>query len=267
MVPKDYPEILYKYRNWTNDFNKNILLKNELYLSSPKDFNDPFDCRIPDNYFLLDTPDKIDQYINGVVERHMQLLISRDLNIVDEKKRMKEKLSDLGTIQLENEKVTFDSQDERLGILCLSERWDSILMWSHYADLHKGYCVGFHENKLRESGLFGKGGPVIYSTDFPLLSPLDRNIEKKSFLETHSKAEDWAYEKEYRLMKLFYPELPHESDRIIKIPDDFFAEVIIGLATPNSAKLEIISICKQKNIKCYVTNKIPFEFKISRHLL
>src|SRR6218665_1281944 len=162
MVPKDYPEILYKYRNWTNDFNKNILLKNELYLSSPKDFNDPFDCRIPDNYFLLDTPDKIDQYINGVVERHMQLLISRDLNIVDEKKRMKEKLSDLGTIQLENEKVTFDSQDERLGILCLSERWDSILMWSHYADLHKGYCVGFHENKLRESGLFGKGGPVIY---------------------------------------------------------------------------------------------------------
>jgi hypothetical protein len=27
--------------------------------------------------------------------------------------------------------------------LCFSRRWDSILMWSHYADRHKGICLGF----------------------------------------------------------------------------------------------------------------------------
>jgi hypothetical protein len=44
------PQVVYKYRDWNNPFHKNILLHNEIYLASPKDFNDPFDCRIPMNF-------------------------------------------------------------------------------------------------------------------------------------------------------------------------------------------------------------------------
>ncbi len=56
------PEIVYKYRCWSNTFHKNLLTKNEVFLSSPSVFNDPFDCRIPKNYLLLDNDEKIWDY-------------------------------------------------------------------------------------------------------------------------------------------------------------------------------------------------------------
>ena len=33
--------------------------------------------------------------------------------------------------------------DAKLGVLSLSRRWDSSLMWSHYTSSHTGFCVGF----------------------------------------------------------------------------------------------------------------------------
>ena len=33
-----------------------------------------------------------------------------------------------------------------LGVLCLSACDNSILMWSHYADEHKGFCIGFNNS-------------------------------------------------------------------------------------------------------------------------
>ena len=36
-----------------------------------------------------------------------------------------------------------DYYDRALGILCFSERWDNPVQWAHYADGHKGLCLGF----------------------------------------------------------------------------------------------------------------------------
>ena len=44
------PAILYKYRDWKNEFHKGLLTHNEIYFSSPKDFNDPYDCRITERF-------------------------------------------------------------------------------------------------------------------------------------------------------------------------------------------------------------------------
>ena len=60
------PEIVYKYRDWKTDLHKRLLLNNEIYLSSPKDFNDPFDCRITENYNLF-TPEEEEKYINELL--------------------------------------------------------------------------------------------------------------------------------------------------------------------------------------------------------
>jgi len=56
------PLIVYKYRNWENISHRNTLIYNEIYLASPKDFNDPFDCRITPNLKSL-TPEEEKQYI------------------------------------------------------------------------------------------------------------------------------------------------------------------------------------------------------------
>src|ERR1700754_1158337 len=82
----DFPPIVYKYRTWTDINHQRMLRNNELYLSSPADFNDPFDCRIPVNYLLLDTRKKIEEYIDGFIGREYDQLL---LNGVDPTRLMK----------------------------------------------------------------------------------------------------------------------------------------------------------------------------------
>mgnify|MGYP000728277769 CR=1 FL=1 len=91
------------------------------------------------------------------------------------------------------------------------------LMWSHYGDYHKRFCIGFNEEKMRTCGLFGKGGSVTYSKEFPEINPMEQEHSMVTgFKQTHYKAEDWEYEKEYRLTNLFFPNPPTMEQRVIK---------------------------------------------------
>ncbi len=36
-----------------------------------------------------------------------------------------------------------DRWDSKLGLLCFSSDWTNPVLWSHYADRHKGICLGF----------------------------------------------------------------------------------------------------------------------------
>jgi hypothetical protein len=268
----DYPEIVYKYRNWRQQFQKDVLEKNHLFLTSPLYFNDPFDCRIPKNFLSLDTPEKIEEYANEVVKRLSENIIQMGKNVELERKKIISDLTDnLEDFHEGNAKYRYSQQDKYYGVLSLSTEWNSILMWSHYGDFHKGVCYGFWENKLRESDLFGKGGLVIYNqkNDYPSISPLHENNIINGFTETHIKAYEWQYENEYRLFKLLFPETstdkpPSDKERVRKIPDSFFAEIILGISMPEPHKSEIIKIAEQKNIKVFQAKKNPQKFEITR---
>ena len=47
------PPILYKYRDWTNKFHRNLITHQEIYLPKPSEFNDPFDGNIPIRWDLM----------------------------------------------------------------------------------------------------------------------------------------------------------------------------------------------------------------------
>jgi len=87
---------------------------------------------------------------------------------------------------------------------------------------------------------------------------------KKGFKETHTKSFEWEYEKEYRLFNLLFPAIPTTKERTITFPDTFFAEIIIGLMTPEQHKKEIIYHAQEKNIKIYQAKKTPFRFEVTR---
>lgn len=264
----NYPKTLYKYRSWSNNYHRKILTDNELYLASPSDFNDPFDCRIPNNYGLLDNDEKIIEYVEGVIRRQYNAIVTRGYNPEDEKNRMINDLkSNLEGVQSRDNAFVFSMQDKHFGVLSLSARYDSILMWSHYGDFHKGFCLGFNEEKLRLSGLFGKGGMVSYTEEFPEIDPRDTRKMEKSFIQTHNKAKDWFYEEEYRLTKLFFPDEPSNKDRIVVFPDDFIEEVILGIKINNHHKEQIIELARSKGIPVYQGIQVPFEFKINKTLI
>ena len=261
----ELPKIIYKYRNWTSKHHKSALISNELYLSAPSDFNDPFDCKITKNHHSLDSQEKVEEYIEKGISENLELLKAEGRDIETEKKQLRKRLQNLDEYQKEHEEVNTEYIDKYLGVLSLAGSWNSILMWSHYGDFHKGYCIGFDEKKLRKTGFFGKGGNVIYTSELPFIDPIkDENIVKTSFYRTHYKAKDWEYEEEYRLTKLFYDKPNEEPNRIIKVPEDCYKEVIIGLKTPKKHKDEIIAECKKRKIDVFQARKEPYKFKIKR---
>jgi len=94
------------------------------------------------------------------------------------------------------EKINFEGYKaavaQRWGVLCFSEEKTDVLQWAHYADRHKGICLGFDV-----SGSQGKFGRVKYRTRrFPFPEKPDVGFSW-SLLSTKSK--DWAYEKEWRV--------------------------------------------------------------------
>ena len=139
-------------------------------------------------------------------------------------------------------------------------------MWSHYGDNHTGFCIGFHEQKLRESGKFGACGMVDYcdTDDYPFIDPLWENFEEKSLERTHSKSKKWIYEEEYRALKTFTPIPPKINDRLVNFDNDLVSEIVLGINISKKDKKEIINIARQKSISIFQAHKIPFKFLIGR---
>jgi|JI6StandDraft_1071083.scaffolds.fasta_scaffold460893_1 hypothetical protein len=133
--------ILYKYRDWTNENHKKIVTNQELYIASPNDFDDTSDCRITYDFDLLDTDDKIRQYVNKF--KGIEALIFEDIK------------NNRAQVQKDWNKNIYKLQDKNYGVVSLCEIWGSIPMWEEYAIKHTGFCVGFHEESIKDHKVFG----------------------------------------------------------------------------------------------------------------
>lgn len=104
-------------------------------------------------------------------------------------------------LQNKEDRSTFQSWRnylaEKFGFLTFSRNWHNNLMWSHYADKHKGVCLGFD---LVDENI----GNVIYTSTRVKIDL--RNLKRdepslQSVLQVLSgKFTDWAYEDEVRVI-------------------------------------------------------------------
>lgn len=259
------PKIIYKYRDWNNFNHKKTLIDFELFLSSPKDFNDPFDCRITQNFELLDTDEKIWEFARNQSQRFRASFEKSGASVSDFERRVYDRLKNHRKEEQKDwDDYTFRKNDEHYGVISFSEIWDSILMWGHYACNHSGFCIGFFEERLRESGHFGGGGAVTYTDNFPNVNPLESVSIRSLFIQTHTKATDWKYEREYRLVKLFHPKEATIEDRKIYLNTSCYAELLIGVKFPKDQIKVISDIACQLGVKLYQVKQIPFQFKLTR---
>jgi hypothetical protein len=260
-----HPRVVYKYRDWDNEHHKKILTQNQLYFSSPKDFNDPFDCRIAPDLTLLESEEEIDICVRRMASDILDRLESDGVSADDFINSLKETLTrDIGKSQRDFEHLHFNSQDFLYGVLSFGGRWDSILMWSHYGNHHQGFCIGLDITKLIDFGHLGNAGPVIYQEDFPVIHP-NNTSAKSMFDETHTKSKEWEYEDEYRYFKIFPDEVP--DMRLVTIPNDFYSELIIGINCPTEHREQLVERAKEKSIPAYQAIKSERKFKIERTLI
>ena len=96
------------------------------------------------------------------------------------------------------EQAEIDSTLDATGMFCLSEVNDNPLMWSYYADSHKGVCI---EYSTSENQLFGCDlTPVHYAKSYPKLSSADYpdSAYVRKYLST--KSDHWEHEREWRII-------------------------------------------------------------------
>lgn len=146
---------LYRYRSMRSKGLARIFTDCELYFASPTQFNDPFDCK---------PPFSVTNFSEDDLRCHFRKAFPASLS------KFGVKLSDaqLGAMTetrvvsiLQNKSFESDivkpfleaciAVNSELGVLCLSEIHDDILMWSHYADGHRGIVLQFDKSILESA--------------------------------------------------------------------------------------------------------------------
>jgi hypothetical protein len=179
------PQYLYYYCPF-DDYAVDILEKKRLFLKSPKDFNDPFDC----NAFSLRI---------GSAKFYRRGLLS-DLKKTEISKNQKKRIRQVLENKLYEEdafwpavRFGMQSEIEKAGVFSFAERFDNFLLWSHYADKHKGICFEF-EFKYMPIDL-SKITKVNYKKQMPIIQ-YSQQKNYHSIFDTKSNI--WKYEKEWR---------------------------------------------------------------------
>lgn len=226
------PKIIYKYCPLNTA--ELIIKSNSIKFSDPASFNDPFDCDVDLLEFKL--PNKLDEHI------------IREIEIIKNKFQHHSGFSDLIKEEDFIEKMYRGGQIEKVKsarVSCFSLINNNVLMWSHYADKHKGICLEF-DSDLTSYGFTNlleddiTVGPVGY-TEYERINYLssDRRFAVcKLFL---CKFNTWSYEKEYRLITL------NRKPELQKFKNSYLKSVYFGL---NMTSLEIenfILLCSEFN--------------------
>jgi len=101
-------------------------------------------------------------------------------------------------------RVLIDDFKERVGALCLCRNWTNPLLWSHYADKHKGICLGFEiapDVELQQPEYVARQ----QQSDARILIKAVRTRETAEAAKVIAKMlltkfEGWSYEDEVRLL-------------------------------------------------------------------
>ena len=120
LLERNAPRVLYQYRP-SESYNVDNIKNRVIWARKATDFNDPYDCLI--------TTSSMERQIKRIKRIGTNLLLK----------------------ELEDMQKAFIDEAQKIrasqAVSCFSCICDSLLMWSHYADQHKGMCVVYDYNK------------------------------------------------------------------------------------------------------------------------
>ena len=219
------PAHLYKY--CTAAVAKKILTTGSLRLSSPVLFNDPFDCYFAPGFSnpnrgATEYTKRLDAIMTRVEKFpadspaafglapliHLAGTVPSEVT-ARAHKAAQARLKAVARSANANWQRLWERDVPRLRVLCLCAESTNPLLWSHYADYHRGVAFEFNASMSGEM-LFGnaervkyrKRPPRIYSQRHLVesalgLKPLPEDPETALSL-VMTKAVEWSYEKEWR---------------------------------------------------------------------
>lgn len=250
------PKFLYRYRSVegaAQERTQHLIETGMQYFAAPVSFNDPFDCS-PD-FTLSGTEDDVRVYLEGMWARN-----SPNISEADRKREVNDILKDPNRDprRPENNLATADFYRvmvrSQIGVLCLSEVRDSVLMWSHYADCHRGICLVYET----DNDFFATAQPVRYQHARPQANPIVHTDAEMLDNAIFTKSDAWAYEKEWRM--LHYKEGPGERP----MPARCLRAILLGVTASDATKRHVQAWVKTSsaNAEILQTTLSPSAFEI-----
>ena len=164
--------------------------------------------------------------------------------------------------------------DKNFYMVCFSQTYDNILMWSHYAKKHTGFCVEYDFSRSSQKSIYSLLSPVIYSNKRPSLSDeiikcfsedgkliADENMLYKMYLSLLTKSDLWKYEQEWRLIILSNKDDEYPNNNIV---DPIISKVYLGARISKEDEKRVLEIANKKGVE---VKKLELdEEKYSLHL-
>lgn len=258
----DLDPVIYKYRTYS-ELSVNTFLDSKVYIPSPNEFNDPLDSRMPYRYNQKElTPENIYKKCLLIAKQTYHGLSEEKYQQIAYENQSKNLLFDEEHLEKFDRDV-YDNTCRTFGIYSTTPLIDNFLMWSYYSDSHKGFAIGYDTKNLVASNIFGMGGAMLYSNEFPEV-PLFPTEEDHHFLSLFlTKWEIWKHENEYRLIHTF------KKGKVLEIPKECIAEVVLGVNFPENEKMGFLQriFNVYPHAKVYQMALLPNTFGLEKKLV
>lgn len=235
------------------------LISNLMYLSSPDNYNDPYDSKLLfDKYkfmklFLKSKKCRSIYKINieALIKQtnitkgvYPELFFDNLLNFFDLSVSLLRKMS------------------SSLRISCFTENdFTNVLMWSHYASNHTGYCIEYDSlNLLNDINVCKFLYPVYYSREIfdisnifiNFIENMSDNLDSQNikfiYCSAIFKAIEWNYEKEWRIITdVSNSNLINKRFLSMQKPK----KIYLGTKIKEEYKNIIVDFCKKNDIDVY----------------
>jgi hypothetical protein len=232
-------DVLYKYGKF-DEYTEKLFTHNEIYFSSPDEFNDPFDSK--PRYICEGNKQQKISYLFELYGKKYPGRSKEEI-LADVKREIITKGKE-GIVLEEAVEKARGLLRKRFGICCFSEKRDDILMWAHYAKQHTGFCLEFDiDNDFFRP--ITRAIKVEYDAIWPELNvmQLDSAPEGELGKKLLIKADDWEYEQEWRIVET------KKGPGIQNFPEDALSGVILGCRIERTDKENLIEWCRKRKRK------------------
>lgn len=253
------PRIVYKFLDSIGG--RLALLEKTIKYSSILQLNDPFEC-IPKGISQRDAKRIIDEaecakqdirQWNKFCDSYPALIpppgdLRKQLRN-DPNKQLQHAFSHLSE---HVRKMLVLHSSKSLAIASFTNRKDSIPMWSHYAEQHKGIAIGY--NTACFKWRFPEGVsllPVTYSRERIEIPLILEEAEGILDVLSTTKSLGWRYESEWRsVLVVTDKKMGEMKSMFIEFPKEFIAEIIIGFAASIELRRTCYRFCAENPKTC-----------------
>lgn len=221
---------------------RTTLVDSLLWMSSPMDFNDPFDTWV--SWKIVGTADDVRAKMTRLAEGMGELSPQERATGVERA------VAASPEQRLEILRASFAVQRQRFGVCSFGSDPREVLMWSHYAGSHAGVCLQFET--ARDPGVFARALPVSYVESSPVVNWLNDDALQavgESFTRKHAR---WRYEGEHRIIQR------ESGRRYIRFRPDALTGIVFGCKADGDVKRAVAKLLTERRERGFPRVKLYY---------